>query len=145
MVQEYAKHFFSDLFEIFNEMSPYLMLGFIFAGLLHVFFPKQKVSRYMGRKNRNSVINASLIGVPLPLCSCGVIPTGISFYKHGASRGSTVSFLISTPQTGIDSILVTYSLLGLPFALIRPIVAFFSGVIGASLQISIPKMKKKNR
>ena len=130
MVQEYAKHFFADLFEIFNEMSPYLMLGFIFAGLLHVFFPKQKVSRYMGRKNRNSVINASLIGVPLPLCSCGVIPTGISFYKHGASRGSTVSFLISTPQTGIDSILVTYSLLGLPFALIRPIVAFFSGVIG---------------
>ena len=124
-------------------MAPYLMLGFFFAGLLHVFFPKNKVSRYMGRKNKNSVINASLLGVPLPLCSCGVIPTGISFYKHGASRGSTVSFLISTPQTGIDSILVTYSLLGLPFALIRPIIAFLSGVIGGAFTNVITKNEKE--
>ncbi len=68
--------------------------------------------------------------MPLPLCSCGVIPTGISFYKHGASKASTVSFLISTPQTGVDSIFVTYSMLGLPFAVIRPIVAFITGLFG---------------
>jgi uncharacterized membrane protein YraQ (UPF0718 family)/copper chaperone CopZ len=84
----------------------------------------------MGQNTFKSVFNAALLGVPLPLCSCGVIPTGISFFKHGASKASTVSFLISTPQTGVDSIFVTYSLLGLPFAIIRPIVAFVTGLFG---------------
>jgi len=69
----------------------------------------------------------------LPLCSCGVIPTGISFYKSGASKGSTVSFLISTPQTGLDSIFATYSMLGLPFAILRPVIAFISGVFGGTI------------
>lgn len=142
MVMDYVKHFLTDLFDIFNEMSPYLILGFFFAGLLHVFFPKQKVTKYMGKGNKASVINASLLGVPLPLCSCGVIPTGISFYKHGASKGSTVSFLISTPQTGVDSILVTYSLLGLPFALIRPVIAFISGVFGGLFTNTVTKNEK---
>lgn len=139
MVMDYVKQFFTDLFDIFNEMSPYLILGFFFAGLLHVFFPKQKVTKYLGKGNKTSVINASLLGVPLPLCSCGVIPTGISFFKHGASKGSTVSFLISTPQTGVDSILVTYSLLGLPFALIRPVIAFISGVFGGFFTNAVTK------
>jgi len=74
-----------------------------------------------------------LLGVPLPLCSCGVIPTGISFYKNGASKGATNSFLISTPQTGVDSIFATYAMLGWPFAIIRPIVAFTTGVFGGVL------------
>lgn len=124
----YLLNFISDFIEIANEMSPYLLLGFFFAGLLHVFFPRQKISKLMGGNNTKAAINASLLGIPLPLCSCGVIPTGISFYKHGASKGSTISFMTSTPQTGIDSVLVTYSLLGLPFALIRPVVALFTGV-----------------
>jgi uncharacterized membrane protein YraQ (UPF0718 family)/copper chaperone CopZ len=111
-------------------MAPYLMLGFIFAGLLHLLFPKKRVRKYMGQNNFRSIFNAALLGVPLPLCSCGVIPTGISFYKHGASKASTVSFLISTPQTGVDSIFVTYSMLGLPFAIIRPVVAFITGLLG---------------
>ncbi len=115
------------------EMAPWLLIGFLFAGLLHVYMPEGSVRRLMGGKNLKSVIYASLLGIPLPLCSCGVIPTGISFYKEGASKGSTVSFLISTPQTGVDSILATYSLLGLPFAVLRPIVAFFSGIIGGAI------------
>ncbi len=115
------------------EMSPYLLLGFFIAGLLHVYFPKDRVTRYLGKNNFTSVLNASLIGIPLPLCSCGVIPTGISFYKSGASKGSSVSFLISTPQTGIDSIMATYSLLGLPLAIIRPIIALFTGLFGGLL------------
>jgi len=126
----YISNFISELFTILTEMSPYLLLGFVFAGLLHLLFPKKKVRKYMGQNNFRSILNASLLGVPLPLCSCGVIPTGISFYKHGASKASTVSFLISTPQTGVDSIFVTYSLLGLPFAIIRPIVAFVTGLFG---------------
>ena len=132
-------NYIRDFVDILNEMSPYLLLGFLIAGVLHVGFPKDKINKYLGRRNITSVINAALLGVPLPLCSCGVIPTGISFYKNGASKGSSVSFLISTPQTGVDSIMVTYSLLGLPFAIIRPIVAFVTGVIGGALTNTVDK------
>lgn len=127
------KAYFVELVTIMNEMSPYLMLGFLFAGLLHVFMPGDKVVRHMGGRSTKSVINASLLGVPLPLCSCGVIPTGLSFYKDGASKGSTVSFLISTPQTGVDSIMVTYSMLGWPLAVLRPVIAFITGIGGGVL------------
>ncbi|WP_306741020.1 SO_0444 family Cu/Zn efflux transporter [Marinifilum sp. D714] len=130
---EYLNQFIIDFIEILNEMSPYLMLGFLFAGILKVAFPQRYIDKYLGQKNSKSVSNASLIGIPLPLCSCGVIPTGISFYKSGATKGSSVSFLISTPQTGVDSILVTYSLLGLPFAIIRPIIALATGYLGGIL------------
>lgn len=115
------------------EMAPYLMLGFLFAGILYIYFPREKVTRYLGGNNLRSVINAALVGVPLPLCSCGVIPAGISFYKSGSSRGSTVSFLISTPQTGADSIMATGSLLGWAFAIVRPVVAFLTGILGGWL------------
>jgi uncharacterized membrane protein YraQ (UPF0718 family)/copper chaperone CopZ len=130
---ELVKEYFIAIIGLLNEMSPYLLLGFFFAGLLHVLIPNEKVTKYLGQTNLKSVVNASILGVPLPLCSCGVIPAGISFYKNGASKGSTVSFLISTPQTGVDSIFVTYSMLGLPFAILRPIVAFFSGILGGHI------------
>ena len=111
-------------------MAPYLILGFFIAGILHVYVPKGMFTKWFGKNNLKSVIYASLMGIPLPLCSCGVIPTGISLHKEGASKGATVSFLISTPQTGVDSIMVTYSLLGLPFAVLRPIIALITGVAG---------------
>lgn len=130
---EFIASFFKELLILTNEMSPYLLLGFLIAGILHIYVKKEKITKYLGKKNLKSVIISSLFGIPLPLCSCGVIPTGISFYKDGASKGATVSFLISTPQTGVDSIMITYSLLGLPFAIIRPIVALTSGVIGGIL------------
>ena len=129
----YIKTYIIEFINLCNEMSPYLLLGFLFAGILHVYIKKEKTVKYLGKKNLRSVINAALIGIPLPLCSCGVIPTGISFSKNGAAKGASVSFLISTPQTGVDSILVTYSMLGLPFAVIRPIIAFFTGIFGGGL------------
>jgi len=125
--------YLSELIRLVNEMSPYLLLGFLFAGVLRVFFPRHIIAKFMGGRNLRSVVNASLLGVPMPLCSCGVLPAGVGFYKNGATRGSTVSFLISTPQTGIDSIMATYALLGLPLAIIRPVVAFITGVIGGVL------------
>lgn len=127
---EWIEAYFSEFCRLLLEMAPWLLLGFTFAGILHVFMPDGSVRKYMGRNDLKSVIYGALLGVPLPLCSCGVIPTGISFHKEGASRGATVSFLISTPQTGIDSILATYSMLGLPYALLRPVVAFISGIFG---------------
>lgn len=125
-------HYLYELIAILNEMSPYLILGFLISGLLHIYVPKTLYSRFLHRKGFASVVGAAILGVPLPLCSCGVIPTAVSLKKEGASDGATVAFLVGTPQTGIDSILATYSLLGLPFAIIRPIasfvVAIFSGV-----------------
>lgn len=125
--------YFTELWNLTLAMSPYLLLGFFFAGLLKAFFPQRWIDRYMGKSDFRSVFNAAMLGVPIPLCSCGVIPTGISLYKNGASKGASVSFLISTPQTGVDSILVTYSMLGLPFALIRMLAALVTGVIGGWL------------
>jgi hypothetical protein len=142
IVSEYIGEFGVALWTIMKEMSPYLLLGFLFAGMLYVWFPKNKVYKYLGKSNTSSVFNAALLGVPLPLCSCGVIPTGISFYKSGASKGSSVAFLISTPQTGMDSIMVTYSLLGLPMAIIKPFIALFTGFLGGVLTNIFGKEKK---
>lgn len=122
--------FLNNFADIYLEMSPYLLLGFIIAGVLNELFKSTKLKKYIGGRDVKSVFNASLLGVPLPLCSCGVIPTGVSFHKSGASKGASVSFLISTPQTGVDSILVTWSLIGLPFAILRPVIALLTGVFG---------------
>jgi hypothetical protein len=141
---EYINTFWNELVSLTLEMAPYLMLGFLFAGILYAWFPAGKMTRYLGKNNSASALNAALLGIPLPLCSCGVIPTGISFYKNGASKGSAVSFLISTPQTGVDSIMITWSLLGLPMAIIRPIIALFSGVFGGILTNRLENRDPKN-
>lgn len=127
---EILYQYIDALVSLSREMAPFLLLGFFIAGILHVYVPAGAFNKWFGKRNLKSVIYASLMGIPLPLCSCGVIPTGISIYKEGASKGATVSFLISTPQTGVDSIMVTYSLLGLPFAIARPFIALITGVLG---------------
>lgn len=125
--------FFRSLLTVTAQMSPFLLLGFLIAGILHVFVPGSFYSRYLSRSNRLSVLYAALIGVPLPLCSCGVIPTAIGLRNERASKGAVASFLIATPQTGIDSILATFSVLGLDFAIIRPAAALITGVCGGLL------------
>ena len=125
--------FFISLLNIVNEMSPYLLLGFFIAGVLHVFVPKNFYARYLSVNNKFSVLWAALLGIPLPLCSCGVIPTAIGLKNERASKGAVASFLIATPQTGIDSILATFSLMGLGFAVVRPVAALITGVCGGLL------------
>lgn len=122
-----------EIFELINSMAPYLLLGFLLAGIMHAFVPNNLYQRYLGGSSFRSVFNAALLGIPLPLCSCGVIPTAMSLRKEGASRGATVSFLIATPQTGVDSIIATYSLMGLPFALLRPLAALTTSLMGGLL------------
>jgi len=129
-VKQYIAEFITDFVKILSEMSPYLLLGFFFAGLLYAFIPKNKIEQYFNGSLLKSSAFASFFGIPLPLCSCGVIPTGMAFFKNGASKGGTVSFLISTPQTGVDSMLATFSLMGLPFAIIRPLAALVTGITG---------------
>lgn len=140
---EYLLSFWNELVDLTIEMAPYLVLGFLFAGILYAWFPTDKMTRFLGKNNSASAFNAALLGIPLPLCSCGVIPTGVSFYKNGASKGSAVSFLISTPQTGVDSIMVTWSLLGLPMAIIRPIIALFTGIFGGVLTNRLENRENK--
>jgi len=124
------RNFLTEFYYLFSEMAPYLLLGFLFAGLLRAFLPQKDIYRYLGKPGFKSSFLAAMFGVPMPLCSCGVIPTGVSLYKNGATKGATTSFMISTPQTGVDSVLATYALLGLPLAIIRPIVALITGVLG---------------
>lgn len=141
---EFIVRYLNEVWYLLLEMAPWLLLGLIFAGLLKVYFPQKHIDKYLGKNNFRSALNGSILGIPMPLCSCGVIPTGISFYKDGASKGATNSFLISTPQTGVDSILATYSMLGWPFALLRPFVAFITGVTGGILTNYFVKDKPKN-
>lgn len=123
----------TEFWEVLAAMSPYLLLGFLFAGLLSVVIRPQFIERHLGGRGFLPSFKASLFGVPLPLCSCGVIPVAASLRLNGASKGATSAFLISTPQTGVDSIFVTYSLMGLTFAVFRPLAAFVNGLIGGML------------
>lgn len=131
-MMEYLLNVVSAVLGIINEMSPYLLLGFLLAGVMHAFIPDGWYAKYLSGNTFRSVLNAAIFGVPLPLCSCGVIPTAMSLRREGASKGAVVSFLIATPQTGVDSIFATYSLMGLPFAVVRPIAALFTAIIGGT-------------
>lgn len=119
--------------QVLAEMSPYLLFGFLIAGVLSVCISADWIRRQLGHKGLGPVIKASLFGIPLPLCSCGVIPVSASMRRSGASKASTTSFLLSTPQTGVDSIAITYALLGPVFAIFRPIAALLTGVLGGWL------------
>lgn len=125
--------FIYSLINMLAEMAPYLLLGFLIAGLLYAFVPGRFYRNHLSRPGALAVIKAALIGVPLPLCSCGVLPTAVSLRRNGASRGASTSFLIATPQTGVDSIAATYSLLGPAFAIIRPVAALITAYIGGML------------
>ena len=112
------------------EVAPFLLLGMLFSGLISIFIDSRFVVKHIGGKSFLSIFKSTVFGVPIPLCSCGVIPVAATLRESGASKGSTVSFLVSTPQTGIDSIILTYGMLGPLFAFFRPFAAFLSGLIG---------------
>jgi len=123
-----------DAWAVIVESAPFLIFGLFVAGLLHVFLDPAIVARHLGRGRLRPVVMASLLGVPLPLCSCGVLPAALSLRKQGANDGAVTSFLISTPATGVDSIAITYALLGPIMAIVRPIVAFITGVATGFVQ-----------
>jgi uncharacterized membrane protein YraQ (UPF0718 family) len=128
--------FCSQCWLVMLEMAPYLLLGFALAGLMSIWISPAWTERHLGGRGIGPVIKATLLGVPLPLCSCSVIPVVASMRRHGASRAAATSFLLSTPQTGVDSIAVTYALLGPVFAVFRPIAAIITGLLGGSLVLA---------
>ncbi len=121
----------NQVWHILSELSPWLLLGAFVAGLLRLFVPAGRLKRLL--RGRGSLLASVLVGIPLPLCSCSVIPVGLGLRREGASRGAALGFLISTPQTGVDSILVSGSLLGWPFALFKVGAALVMGVVGGAL------------
>lgn len=113
---------------ILLEAAPYVLIGFFAAGLLKALIPDDIVARHLGHNGASSVFKASLFGIPLPLCSCGVIPAAIGLRKQGASKGATASFLISVPETGVDSMAITWALLDPLMTLLRPLSAFMTAI-----------------
>ncbi|MBE0618085.1 MAG: permease, partial [Proteobacteria bacterium] len=111
------------------DSAPYLLFGFFAAGLLHGLVSTDAVGRHLGKGKLGSVVKAALFGIPLPLCSCGVLPAALGLRKKGASKGATVSFLVSTPETGVDSIALTYALMDPVMTLARPLAAFATAVL----------------
>lgn len=116
---------------LFTESAPFLLAGMLIAGVIHQLVPKKWIESTLGK--RNSVVTAAFIGAPLPLCSCSVIPVAMGIRRSGASKASTASFLVSTPETGVDSIGVTYALMGPVMTIARPIAAIVSAIVAGSL------------
>jgi uncharacterized membrane protein YraQ (UPF0718 family)/copper chaperone CopZ len=123
--------FLDAMLDVVLELAPFLLLGMAVAGLLHVALPDGFVARRL--RGRLGVVRAVLLGIPLPLCSCGVIPAALGLRRDGASRGAAIGFLISTPQTGVDSFLVSATFLGWPFAAFKVAAAAVTGIAGGWL------------
>ena len=111
-----------------REAGIFVLAGLAAAGLVHVFVSRAFLTRHLGGRGLGSVLKAALVGAPLPLCSCSVLPTALALRERGAGRGATVSFLISTPETGVDSIAITWALMGPLMAIVRPVAAVLTAV-----------------
>jgi len=119
--------------DMYLDAAPWLIVGIVAAGLVHALMPDGLLGKWLGGNGAWSVIKAALVGAPLPLCSCGVLPAAVGLRKEGASKGATVSFLIATPETGPDSVAISYALLGPIMAVVRPIAAVISAIFSGLL------------
>ncbi|TVL18198.1 permease [Shewanella xiamenensis] len=123
----------NNFIDLFLDSAPWLLLGLVLAGLLKVFVPMAWMQKQLGGHGFKTVVKAALLGAPLPLCSCGVIPAAVGLRRSGASKAATTSFLVSTPETGVDSVTVSYVLLGPFMAIVRPIAAITSAIVAGLL------------
>ena len=130
---EYITLFIDALIDLSNAMAIYILFGLLFAGILHELVPESLVTKHLGSENIWSVIKSTVFGIPLPVCSCGVIPLATSIKKSGASKGATLSFLISTPITGVDSIMATYGIFGWIFTIYRAVTSMIIAMIAGIL------------
>lgn len=128
-----------ECWTILLESSPYILFGFLAAGLLKSFLPEEAIARHLGKNSTAAVLKASLFGVPLPLCSCGVIPAAIGLRKQGASKGASAAFLVSTPESGVDSIAITWALLDPVMTVVRPVAAFLTATVTGLLINRLPE------
>ncbi len=121
--------YLNSVWWILAEAAPYVLFGFLAAGLLRGLLPPDLVSRHLGGQSVGSVLKASLLGIPLPLCSCGVIPAAVDLRRQGAGRGASAAFMVSTPESGLDSIAITWALLDPVMTVVRPLAAFLTATV----------------
>jgi uncharacterized protein len=131
---EFVLAVFGQSWRVLADSAPYLLFGLFAAGVIHAFVSSEGVARHLGRGKFRSVLKAALVGVPLPLCSCGVLPAALGLRKKGASKGATVAFLVSTPETGVDSISLTYALMDPVMTVARPVAAFATAVAAGTAE-----------
>ncbi len=122
-----------ESWNILQESAPYMLFGFFVAGLLKAFMSDDFVAGHLGKKQFSGIVKAALFGVPIPLCSCGVVPAAAGLRRQGAGKGATSAFLISTPETGVDSIAVTYALLDPVMTIVRPLAAAITAIVSGVL------------
>lgn len=136
---EFAKTFLLECWSVLCEASPFILFGFLVAGLLKALLPETWMSRHLGGRGPLSVVKAALIGVPLPLCSCGVIPAAVGLRKQGAGPGATTAFMISTPETGVDSLAVTWAMIDPLMTALRPVAAFITATMAGLAANLLPE------
>ncbi len=132
--------FIRNFIFLLSDIAPYFLLGLLIAGLLKVFLPQERLALHLGEKRFFSILKAALIGIPLPLCSCGVLPVAVSLRRHGAGIPAVLSFLVATPQTSIDALFITYGLFGGAFALAYALAALMAGVLAGVLGYFFPSV-----
>jgi HflK protein len=143
---DYLREFIVTVFSLFCEGAPFLLVGFFLAGLIKVLIPQDRIYGLFGKNNLKSVLRAALFGVPLPLCSCSVLPAAAALKDRGASKGATTAFLISTPETGVDSIGFTYALMDPLMTIFRPLAAVVTAVVtGSMVNVIARRSPKKSR
>ncbi len=129
----YLATFFDELWRVLLEAGPWLLVGLIVSGLIKAFMPVSLMTRWLGGRGVGPIMRAAILGTPLPLCSCSVVPAAVTLRRGGASRGATASFLVATPENGADSIALSYALLGPVMTLLRPVAAIFSALLAGLL------------
>lgn len=134
---------FTNIWAVYLDTAFWLLLGLVAAGFVKAFIPEQAMQRWLGGRGISAIGRAALFGAPLPLCSCGVLPAAIGLRRGGASKEATVSFLISTPETSIDSVTVTYALMGPVMAIYRPFAALLSAVVTGMMTILVNDEKQQ--
>lgn len=125
--------------DVLLDASPFILLGFLFAAIIHAFIRQETIIKHLGKSNLGAVFKAALFGVPIPLCSCGVVPTAMALKKQGASKAATLSFLITTPESSIDSIAITYALIDPLMTIARPVAAFATGFLAGAAELVFGK------
>jgi uncharacterized membrane protein YraQ (UPF0718 family) len=123
-----------ETWQIYLDVAVYMLFGFFMAGILYVFFKPDKIKKYLGTGKIRPVILSALFGIPIPLCSCGVVPVAAGLKKQGANNGAALSFMIATPESGVDSIAVSWAMLDPIMTVIRPVAGFITAIATGIVQ-----------
>jgi len=129
----------AEFLHVYVDVAFFFLFGLVAAGLITAFVRRSTMRRTLGGRGFKPVVKASLLGIPMPLCSCSVVPMAVSLRRQGVSRGATVSFLVSTPETDVDSIAVTYALLGPLMAIVRPVAATLTAMAAGAIEVLLDR------